>query len=52
MNAIKNQKGQTLIEYGLIGALVILVVIATLTPLGQLIAGVFERITNAINAAV
>jgi len=41
-------EGQTLVEYGLLVALIALVVIAALTLLGQKIANTFNTINNAL----
>jgi len=43
---LKEEEGQTLVEYGLLVALIALVVIAALTILGQKVANTF----NTINA--
>ena len=48
---LKSRKGQTLVEYGLILALVSIVVIAVLIALGDQIRNVFTRITNTLAAA-
>jgi pilus assembly protein Flp/PilA len=45
---LKEEEGQTLVEYGLLVALIALVVIAALTILGQKVANTF----NAINATL
>jgi Flp pilus assembly protein, pilin Flp len=41
---LKEEEGQTLVEYGLLVALIALVVIAALTLLGQKIANTFYTI--------
>jgi len=43
---VMEDEGQTLVEYGLLVALIALVVIAALTVLGQKIANTFNRISN------
>jgi pilus assembly protein Flp/PilA len=43
---LKEEEGQTLVEYGLLVALIALVVIAALTVLGRKVANTF----NSINA--
>jgi pilus assembly protein Flp/PilA len=48
---LKSKRGQTLVEYGLILALVSIVVIAVLTLLGSQIQNVFNRITDTLSAA-
>jgi pilus assembly protein Flp/PilA len=45
---LKEEEGQTLVEYGLLVALIALVVIAALTILGQKVANTF----NTINATL
>ena len=45
---IKEEEGQTLVEYGLLVALIALVVIAALTVLGRKVANTF----NSINATL
>ncbi len=45
---VMEDEGQTLVEYGLLVALIALVVIAALTLLGQKIANTFNTINNAL----
>lgn len=45
---LKNNKGQGMVEYGLIIALIAIVVIVALTPAGSAIADVFTQITNSL----
>jgi pilus assembly protein Flp/PilA len=45
---LKEEEGQTLVEYGLLVALIALVVIAALTILGRKVANTF----NSINATL
>ncbi len=45
---IKEEEGQTLVEYGLLLALIALVVIAALTVLGRKVANTFESINQAL----
>ncbi len=40
-----NRKGAAMLEYGLLAALIALVVIVTLTPLGTKLANVFSNIS-------
>jgi pilus assembly protein Flp/PilA len=51
LNTLKSKKGQTLVEYGLILALVSIVVIAVLTLLGGQLKNIFSKITSTLNAA-
>ena len=48
---MKKFRGQTLVEYGILVALVAIVVIAALLLLGPAIASLFDKVTNSINAA-
>jgi pilus assembly protein Flp/PilA len=45
---LQSKKGQTLVEYGLILALVAIVVIAVLTLLGDQLQNVFNSITSEL----
>jgi len=45
---ISNKKGQGMVEYGLIIAVIAIVVLVALTPVGTAIAAVFTNITTAI----
>lgn len=49
---LTSRRGQTLVEYGLILALVSIVVIAVLIALGDQIRNVFTRITGTLATAV
>lgn len=44
-------KGQTLVEYGLLLALIAVVVIAALLLLGPIVSGLFNNIGNTLNTA-
>jgi pilus assembly protein Flp/PilA len=44
----KEEEGQTLVEYGLLVALIALVVIAALMILGQKVANTFNAINKAL----
>ena len=46
LNALKAEDGQSMAEYGLIIALVAVVAIAFLTPLGAKIGNTFQTITS------
>ncbi|NJK92870.1 MAG: Flp family type IVb pilin [Blastochloris sp.] len=48
MNRLKSRKGQTLVEYGLILALVAIVVIAILSILGNQLQNIFGTITASL----
>jgi len=43
---IRNEEGQGMVEYGLILALVAVVVIAALTTLGTKVGGIFESVSG------
>ncbi len=45
---LKEEEGQTLVEYGLLVALIALVVIAALTILGQKVANTFNSINETL----
>ncbi len=45
---IKEEEGQTLVEYGLLLALIALVVIAALTILGRKVANTFNAINETL----
>jgi pilus assembly protein Flp/PilA len=47
----RSERGQTLVEYGLLIALIAVVVIAALLFLGPVVAGLFNDIGNTINSA-
>jgi len=49
LNRVKSRKGQTLVEYGLILALVAIVVIAVLTILGNQLKNIFSQVTGALS---
>ena len=44
----RDEKGQGMVEYGLIIALVAIVAAAVLTPMGSTIASVFQNITSTL----
>lgn len=52
MLARKARRGQTLVEYGLILALIAIVVIAALSLLGPTISNVFTNINESIEGAM
>lgn len=45
----RNEKGQGMVEYGLIIALIAVVVVVALTPLGNAIKGLFEGLVTDLN---
>ncbi len=51
MSWAKEEKGQTLVEYGLILALISIAAILVMPALGTSISDVFVTVTNAINGA-
>ena len=48
IHCLRDEKGATAIEYGLIAGLIAVVIIAAVTLLGGDIAGVFTAVTDAI----
>jgi pilus assembly protein Flp/PilA len=48
---VQDESGATAIEYGLIAALIAVVIIAALTVLGQQVSGGFSRIASAVEGA-
>ena len=48
-NAIKSQKGQTLVEYALLLVLIAIVVIAAVTIVGEKANNVYTNVGDAIN---
>jgi pilus assembly protein Flp/PilA len=47
---LRDEEGQGMVEYGLIIALVAIVVIAALVVLGPKVANIFETASNSLNA--
>ncbi len=47
----KNEDGATAIEYGLIAALIAVVIIGALTTLGGGISGTFDKVSKELGAA-
>ncbi len=45
-----DEEGQTLVEYGLLLALIAIVVIAALVVLGPIVSGIFNTVGNSLNA--
>lgn len=50
-NFLKNEKGQGMVEYGLIIALVAIVVIAAIIVLGGNLTTIFEKTASALSTA-
>ena len=48
---VQEESGATAIEYGLIAALIAVVIIAALTVLGQQVSGGFSTIASAVQGA-
>jgi pilus assembly protein Flp/PilA len=48
-NFIKNSKGATAIEYGLIAALIAVAAIAAMQGLGNQLSATFTKVTTAMN---
>lgn len=48
LNVLKGEEGQSLVEYGLIAALVVVVAIVALTTLGRNITNKLNNVANAI----
>ena len=49
-NFIKNSKGATAIEYGLIAALIAVAAIGAMTTLGTKLKNTFSNVSNNLNA--
>jgi len=45
-----DEEGQTLVEYGLLLALIAIVVIAALVVLGPIVSGIFTEVGDSLNA--
>ena len=52
MNFFKNESGQGMVEYGLIIALVAIVVIAALKLLGPAVSGILDEATTELGGTV
>ena len=46
----EDEEGQTLVEYGLLLALIAIVVIAALVVLGPIVSGIFDEVGDSLNA--
>lgn len=51
-NYLRNEKGQGMVEYGLILALVSIAAIAVMTPMGNQVTAVFQKVADALTAAL
>ena len=51
-NLLRDEEGQGMVEYGLIIALVAIVVIAVLTAMGGSIQGIFQQIVNTLSPSI
>jgi pilus assembly protein Flp/PilA len=51
VSLMKSEKGQTLVEYGLILALVAIVVLAVLGIMGNQINNIFSKVTGSLSTA-
>jgi pilus assembly protein Flp/PilA len=49
---LKNNKGATAIEYGLIAALIAVAAISAMSALGSKLSNTFTNVTTAMNAQV
>lgn len=47
----RDEEGVTAIEYGLIAALIAVVIIVSVTNVGSALSNIFQRIADAINGA-
>lgn len=52
LKKLKNERGATAIEYGLIAALMVIVMIPALQMVGGNTNGMYDRITNQIVSAM
>ena len=52
LNFIKDEEGVTAIEYGLIAALIAVVIILSVTAVGDQLALVFTKVSEALKAAL
>lgn len=49
---VKNEKGVTAIEYGLIAALIAIVIITAVSSAGDSLQSLFERVANELTTAL
>ncbi|MCL4502914.1 MAG: Flp family type IVb pilin [Deltaproteobacteria bacterium] len=50
-NFVKDESGASAVEYGLLVALIAVVIMGAVTTLGTTIKGMFTNVTNQINSA-
>ncbi|MCL4502913.1 MAG: Flp family type IVb pilin [Deltaproteobacteria bacterium] len=50
-NFVKDESGASAVEYGLLVALIAVVIMGAVTTLGTTIKGMFENVTTQINSA-
>jgi len=50
-NFLRDESGATAIEYGLIASLIAVAIVTALSLLGTKLTGVFNTVTNNLNAA-
>jgi pilus assembly protein Flp/PilA len=50
-NFVKNSKGATAIEYGLIAALIAVVLVVSLQGVGDALSGAFQKINTEVTSA-
>lgn len=48
MRLLKNRKGVTMIEYGLLAALISIAAIVTLQTIGSQVKGAFDKVAEAL----
>jgi pilus assembly protein Flp/PilA len=51
-NFVKDESGASAVEYGLLVALIAVVIIGAVTMLGQSVSGVFTKVSSKISASV
>lgn len=52
LKQLRSQKGQGMVEYGLILALISIAAIAVMTPIGNSITNVFQQVSTALTNAL
>ena len=52
LNFINDENGATAIEYGLIAALIAVVIIGAVTQLGEQVAGTFTHVSDSMSTAI